>query len=106
MAKLPKEVREFLEEYESAPYVVNDPEGLQRMKQIAIDAKREADEMRKKAHGMAAVFSTMCPHEDKVVTTQYVPGDYYDNSYTLYKVWCTMCNKQMFEFDGKNGRYG
>jgi hypothetical protein len=106
MATLPKEVREFLKEYEPAPYACADAEGLLRLKNHAIDAKQKAEEARKTATGASAVFATMCPHTNKVVDTEYVPGDYYDTSYTIYKVMCTFCNSKLFEFDGTNSRYG
>lgn len=106
MATYPKEVREFLKEYEPAPYACADAESLLRLKNHAIEARQKAEEARKAAAGASAVFSTMCPHTDKVVDTKYIPGDYYDKSYTIYKVMCTFCDRMLFEFDGTNGRYG
>ncbi len=106
MAQYSKEVRDFLRDYEPAPYANLDAEGLAKMKKIIADAEAKVKAAQEEVHGARAVMRTMCPHVDKVVESKYHPGDYYDKAYTDYTVKCADCGDVLFTTDKVHSHYG
>lgn len=106
MPKYPKEVVEFLNNYEPAPYANLDTASLKKIKRIIAKHEAKARKEWDAARGAKATMQTMCPHVDKVVESKYHAGDYYYKAYTDYTVKCADCGSILFTTDKNHGHYG
>jgi hypothetical protein len=103
---VPKEVAEFFEEFEPAPYANLTKEDTDKMRKMIAKHQKKEKEQHDKAIAVRSVMKTMCLHQNKEVLKDYRSGDYYNTSSTTYKVVCTDCDDVLFTHVQDGRSYG
>lgn len=102
----PKEVADFIRDFEPAPYASLDEEGVLKIKKIIAKDEEKSKKLWEKIRGARAVMQTMCMHGDFQVESKYHSGDYYNKAYTDYTVKCGICGCILHTTDKNHNTYG
>ena len=102
----PKELHQFFEEFEPAPYANFDQEALKKCKKLIAQYEKKVKEYHEKAVGMRSTMKVMCPHANKVIESKYRAGDYYSKASTEYTVKCADCDDVLFSTNELHSYYG
>lgn len=102
----PQALREFIENFEPAPYANLDQEAVAKIKKQISTYEKKSKEYGDKAVAARAVMKTMCPHTNKVLDSKYRAGDYYSKACTDYTVKCADCGDVLFTTNESHSYYG
>ena len=93
----PKELKEFIRDFEPAPYATLDDVSYARLTKLIEEKSEQMAVLKKEIQGMVVGARVMCPHEKMEVESQYHASDYYNKSTTDYTLKCYRCGAKLFE---------
>lgn len=93
----PKELKEFIKDFEPAPYANLTDEDWKRIQKLITDKNVEIEKLKKDITGLIVSAQVMCAHEDMAVETYYQPAEFRNNTSMLYTLKCHRCGNELFE---------
>ena len=102
----PQALKDFINNYEPAPYANLTKADIAKMKKLIARYDKKSKEYFDKSVSMRATMKTVCPHVDKVLESKYHAGDYYSKAWTDYTVKCADCGDILFSTNEQHSYYG